>query len=304
MAKKSMCKTGGMTNPNKAKVSPKPKGIGPSSPVKYKGGGPTSYKAKPAVVAKVAKVNTMKKGGSTKKKMDRGGSVGKKLTSYPISGKAENKLREVKSTQVSKKTTPVSKTTVSKKSTTKPLSDDEFNRKMGTMTQSEWNEKTKKGVRIVDTANPENVGKREETLRGDNAPISTTKMTTVKVTDNNLIPTKTIPTVSTKSNPVAVKRKKKKMNMGGNSSKKAGILSGMDYGMPEENSGILSMKKGGMPKKAKGGSAHPGFKAVQNKIASKQGISKQAAGAILASSTRNASKAAKRKNPRLNRVKG
>lgn len=48
---------------------------------------------------------------------------------------------------------------------------------------------------------------------------------------------------------------------------------------------------------------HPGFKAVQNSIAKKQGISKKAAGAILASSTRNASAAAKRKNPRLKRVK-
>ena len=46
-----------------------------------------------------------------------------------------------------------------------------------------------------------------------------------------------------------------------------------------------------------------GFKNVQNKIAKKQGISKKAAGAILASSTRGASAAAKRKNPRLRRVK-
>lgn len=49
---------------------------------------------------------------------------------------------------------------------------------------------------------------------------------------------------------------------------------------------------------------HPGFKAVQNKIARQQGVSKKAAGAILASSSRKASAAAKRKNPRLNRVKG
>jgi hypothetical protein len=48
---------------------------------------------------------------------------------------------------------------------------------------------------------------------------------------------------------------------------------------------------------------HPGFKAVQNKIARKQGVSKEAAGAILAASTRNASKTAKRSNPRLKRVK-
>ena len=48
---------------------------------------------------------------------------------------------------------------------------------------------------------------------------------------------------------------------------------------------------------------HPGFKAVQNKIAKKQGISKKAAGAILAASSRNASVAAKKKNPRLKKVK-
>lgn len=48
---------------------------------------------------------------------------------------------------------------------------------------------------------------------------------------------------------------------------------------------------------------HPGFKAVQNKIAAKQGVSKKQAGAILAASTRNASAAAKRKNQRLKRVK-
>lgn len=47
---------------------------------------------------------------------------------------------------------------------------------------------------------------------------------------------------------------------------------------------------------------HPGFKAVQKKIAKKVGMKK--AGAILAASTRKASAAAKRKNPRLKRVKG
>lgn len=49
---------------------------------------------------------------------------------------------------------------------------------------------------------------------------------------------------------------------------------------------------------------HPGFQAVQNKIAKQQGISKERAGKILAHSTRNASKAAKKANPRLKRVKG
>lgn len=49
---------------------------------------------------------------------------------------------------------------------------------------------------------------------------------------------------------------------------------------------------------------HPGFKAVQAKIAKKENVSPKAAGAILAKSTRNASASAKAKNPRLKRVKG
>lgn len=48
---------------------------------------------------------------------------------------------------------------------------------------------------------------------------------------------------------------------------------------------------------------HPGFKAVKGKI-EKEGYGPKAAGAILASKTRNASKAAKKANPRLKRVKG
>ena len=46
------------------------------------------------------------------------------------------------------------------------------------------------------------------------------------------------------------------------------------------------------------------FKSVQSKIAAKEGVSKDRAGAILASATRKASPAAKRKNPKLKRVKG
>ena len=49
--------------------------------------------------------------------------------------------------------------------------------------------------------------------------------------------------------------------------------------------------------------SHSGFKSVQSHIAKKQGISKKRAGAILAASTRKASSSAKRKNPRLKRVK-
>ena len=48
---------------------------------------------------------------------------------------------------------------------------------------------------------------------------------------------------------------------------------------------------------------HPGFAKVASKIAAKEGIPMKNAGAILAKSTRGASKAAKRKNFRLNRVK-
>jgi hypothetical protein len=50
--------------------------------------------------------------------------------------------------------------------------------------------------------------------------------------------------------------------------------------------------------------AHPGFKAVAQSIESKEGVSKERADAILASSTRKASPAAKRANPNLNKVKG
>ena len=72
--------------------------------------------------------------------------------------------------------------------------------------------------------------------------------------------------------------------------------------------GMLHGKK--KPKKAhrKGGhsAAHPGFKAVQQKIAGRLGGGPDAmerAGAILANSSRMASASAKKKNPRLRRVK-
>ena len=50
--------------------------------------------------------------------------------------------------------------------------------------------------------------------------------------------------------------------------------------------------------------AHPGFKAVQQKIAKKQGISEKRAGAILAAGARKASKKAIKANPRLKKVSG
>lgn len=49
--------------------------------------------------------------------------------------------------------------------------------------------------------------------------------------------------------------------------------------------------------------AHPGFKAVEKRIAKKEGVSEKRASAILASSTRNASKKAKKANPKLKKVK-
>lgn len=48
--------------------------------------------------------------------------------------------------------------------------------------------------------------------------------------------------------------------------------------------------------------SHPGFKAVQAKISSKEGVSKKAAGAILAASSRKAV-ANGNKNPNLKKVK-
>ena len=50
-------------------------------------------------------------------------------------------------------------------------------------------------------------------------------------------------------------------------------------------------------------SAHPGFASVANSIADKEGLSKDSANAILASSTRNASATARKKNPNLGNVK-
>lgn len=50
--------------------------------------------------------------------------------------------------------------------------------------------------------------------------------------------------------------------------------------------------------------AHPGFQAVQQKIAKSEGIPAKNAGAILAAATRRASPAAKKANPNLNRVRG
>lgn len=57
--------------------------------------------------------------------------------------------------------------------------------------------------------------------------------------------------------------------------------------------------------RARGGhsAAHPGFDAVADKIAAKEGVSRDRAGAILGAATRRASPAARKANPRLDRVK-
>ena len=50
--------------------------------------------------------------------------------------------------------------------------------------------------------------------------------------------------------------------------------------------------------------AHPGFKAVAQSIARRQGVSTKTASKELAASSRHASPAAKRTNPALKKVKG
>lgn len=48
--------------------------------------------------------------------------------------------------------------------------------------------------------------------------------------------------------------------------------------------------------------SHPGFNAVASRIAAREGMSKNAADAVLASSSRKASPAAKKKNKNLKKV--
>jgi hypothetical protein len=49
---------------------------------------------------------------------------------------------------------------------------------------------------------------------------------------------------------------------------------------------------------------HPGFKGAQASIAAKEHLPMERAGAILAAGARKASPMARKKNPRLNRVRG
>ena len=75
----------------------------------------------------------------------------------------------------------------------------------------------------------------------------------------------------------------------------------MPIGMPYPK-GAMAVRKAKPKSGAK--KAHPGFKAVQDQIAQRQGISRERAGAILASASRKASPAAKKANPRLLNVRG
>ncbi len=59
-----------------------------------------------------------------------------------------------------------------------------------------------------------------------------------------------------------------------------------------------------MPVKKKASKKHPGFKAVAQQIAQKEGVPLENANAMLAASSRKASAKAKKKNPRLKKVKG
>lgn len=49
---------------------------------------------------------------------------------------------------------------------------------------------------------------------------------------------------------------------------------------------------------------HPGFKAVAAKVAKTEGVSRKAAGAMVAAAARKASPAAKKANPSLKKVSG
>ena len=73
-----------------------------------------------------------------------------------------------------------------------------------------------------------------------------------------------------------------------------------DFG-PHAGVSMVTKRKSGNTKAMK---KHPGFKAVQKKVAAKQGVSMDRAGAIVAAGARKASKKAVSANPRLKRVSG
>jgi ribosomal protein L31 len=86
------------------------------------------------------------------------------------------------------------------------------------------------------------------------------------------------------------------------SKKKTSMSMDDDMSMSKKCTSMSSKKKEDCSISAKKKS-HPGFKAVEKKIERKEGVSKKAAGAILANSSRNASSKAKASNPKLNKVK-
>ena len=76
-----------------------------------------------------------------------------------------------------------------------------------------------------------------------------------------------------------------------------------DYGDSGTNRAYsITGRKAGKRVAAK--KAHPGFKAVQKKVAAKQGVSMERAGVIVAAGARKAGKKAVKANPRLKRVSG
>lgn len=80
------------------------------------------------------------------------------------------------------------------------------------------------------------------------------------------------------------------------------------FGQPLVGGGVGRRRRckscGRLPNKSGRGMKHPGFKAEAVKIARQEGVPLKSADAILASSSRRASTAAHRANPRLNRVGG
>lgn len=80
----------------------------------------------------------------------------------------------------------------------------------------------------------------------------------------------------------------------------------VDYGDfgPKAGLNLFVTKSYAKGKKKVAAKKHPGFAAVQAKIAKSQGISKERAGAIVAAGARKASAKAVKTNPRLKKVSG
>jgi len=152
-----------------------------------------------------------KKGGSSpaKEKMAGGGApnangYGKKLISHPISGNATMRMNAAKDKAVAKKKASKPVSIKKKSSKKKAMTDDQFDsymkNKYGTMSKSEFSDKTENAIILADTANPSNVGKtKKEVFRGGkDEPITMVKndivripisMTPPKITRTAMIPT-------------------------------------------------------------------------------------------------------------------